>query len=81
MIRSQVPVIPIALFIIALLFIIQQFGTTSLGKTFGPMMLIWFLMLAVLGMSHIFDYPAVLKAFNPVYGIKLLINYLFQYLF
>jgi KUP system potassium uptake protein len=75
LIRSQVPVIPIALVIIAILFTIQQFGTSSIGKTFGPMMLIWFLMLAVLGLSHIFDYPAVLKAFNPIYGIKLLVNY------
>jgi len=75
LIRSQVPVIPISLVIIALLFIIQQFGTSSIGKTFGPMMLIWFSMLAVLGMSHILDYPAVFKAINPVYAIKLLVNY------
>jgi KUP system potassium uptake protein len=75
MISPQVPIIPISLFIIAVLFTIQQFGTASLGKTFGPMMLIWFMMLAVLGLSHIFDYPSVLKAFNPVYGIKLLVNY------
>lgn len=75
MIRPQVQVIPIAIVIIALLFIIQQFGTSSIGKTFGPMMLIWFLMLATLGLSHIFDYPTVLNAFNPVYGIKLLMNY------
>ncbi len=65
LIRPQVSTIPIALVIIFLLFTIQQFGTSTIGKTFGPMMLIWFLMLAVLGSIHIFDYPAVFKAFNP----------------
>ena len=75
LISAQVPVIPIALFIIVLLFTIQQFGTSSIGKTFGPMMLIWFLMLATLGLIHIIEYPAVFKAFNPLYGIRLLVNY------
>jgi KUP system potassium uptake protein len=74
-ISSNVPVIPIALVIIALLFVIQQFGTSSIGKTFGPLMLIWFSMLAVLGLAHIVDYPAVFKAVNPVYGIRLLVEY------
>lgn len=75
MLRPDVHVIPIALIIIAFLFLVQQFGTSSIGKTFGPLMLIWFSMLAILGISHIIDFPAVFKAFNPVYGIKLLVDY------
>ncbi|MBL7917297.1 MAG: KUP/HAK/KT family potassium transporter, partial [Bacteroidia bacterium] len=53
----------------------QQFGTNFIGKYFGPVMLVWFLMLGtvgVMGLSH--DYT-VLKALNPYYGINLLINY------
>jgi KUP system potassium uptake protein len=72
--RPEIPTIPIALVIILFLFTIQQFGTSSIGKTFGPLMLIWFLMLAVLGLVHIFDFPAVFKAY-PLYGIRLLVDY------
>lgn len=71
----QVHVIPVTLLILALLFIFQQFGTRSIGKTFGPIMLIWFSMLAFLGIIHIVNYPAVFKAINPVYAIRLLLNY------
>jgi KUP system potassium uptake protein len=68
-------IIGIVLGIIALLFFVQQFGTASIGKLFGPIMTIWFLMLAVLGSAHIVDYLHVFKAFNPFYGVKLLVNY------
>jgi KUP system potassium uptake protein len=71
----DVPVVPVTLIIITLLFIFQQFGTRSIGKTFGPIMMIWFLMLAFLGITHITAYPEIFKAFNPVYGIRLLVNY------
>lgn len=68
-------VIPIALAIIAGLFLIQQFGTAAIGKSFGPIMFIWFTMLAVLGTAHIAGYPAILKAFNPWYAINLLVAF------
>jgi len=68
-------IIGIVLGIIALLFFVQQFGTASIGRLFGPIMTIWFLMLAVLGSAHIVDYLHVFKAFNPFYGVKLLVNY------
>ena len=70
-----IPVIPITLLILTVLFTFQQFGTASIGKMFGPVMLIWFSMLAFLGIIHIVDYPAVIKALNPVYAIKLLVDY------
>ncbi len=71
---SSVPVIPLAIGIILLLFMLQPFGTASLGRFFGIIMLGWFLMLGILGASHLVDYPAVIKAFNPVYAIRFLIE-------
>lgn len=61
--------------IISLLFFFQQFGTNIIGTFFGPIMLIWFLMLAVLGISQLGAYPAILKAVNPVYAYDLLAKY------
>jgi len=72
---SNIPILPIALFIICILFMIQQFGTKALGKSFGPIMFIWFLMLGVLGLSHIIHFPSILKAFNPLYGYRLLVHH------
>jgi KUP system potassium uptake protein len=71
----QLPVIPVALAIITLLFLIQQFGTATIGKSFGPMMFIWFLMLGTLGVNQIIQNPVVLKAFNPWYAINLLVHF------
>ena len=68
-------IVIIVLVIIVLFFFLQQFGTASIGKMFGPVMLIWFSMLAVLGAAHIMDDFTIFKAFNPYYGIKLLIVY------
>lgn len=70
-----IPVIPIVLIIITLIFIIQPFGTGSIGKFFGPFMLAWFLMLGVLGMLHVADSPVIFKAFNPYYAFNLLVNH------
>jgi KUP system potassium uptake protein len=68
-------IVVIVIIIIAILFFVQQFGTASIGKMFGPIMLIWFAMLAVLGVSHIADDFSVFKAFNPYYAIKILTTY------
>lgn len=73
-INKDIPVIPIVVIIITLLFSIQQFGTNFMGKAFGPIMFLWFTMLAVLGLSHIFTYPQVFLAFNPIYAIRFLVN-------
>lgn len=71
---SQNVIISIVIVIVSALFLIQRFGTDFIGKMFGPMMLIWFSMLAILGISYIVQDLSVLKAMNPVYGIKLLMN-------
>src|SRR4051812_15229211 len=68
-------IVAIVLAIIAALFFAQQFGTASIGKLFGPVMTLWFIMLGVLGASHIADYLQVFKAFNPYYAINLLTRY------
>lgn len=68
-------IIGIVIGIITLLFLLQQFGTASIGKFFGPIMLLWFSMLAILGSSHLLDEIHVFKAFSPHYAIKLLTIY------
>jgi KUP system potassium uptake protein len=65
----------IVLIILALFFFLQQFGTASIGKFFGPIMGIWFTMLAVLGIIHISDDLHVLKAFNPYYAFDFIRTY------
>ena len=69
---TDIPIVPIVLFIISTVFFIQRFGTGSIGTCFGPFMLVWFLLLGILGMIHVMDYPYIIKAFNPYYAIKLL---------
>jgi len=69
---TDIPIVPIVLFIISTVFFIQRFGTGSIGTYFGPFMLVWFLLLGILGIIHVVDYPYIIKAFNPYYAIKLL---------
>ena len=68
-------IVIIVLIIIALFFFMQQFGTASIGKMFGPVMFIWFSMLAILGAAHVMDDLSVFKAFNPYYAINFLSIY------
>jgi len=65
----------IVLGILLLLFFVQQFGTNFVGKAFGPVMFLWFLMIAVLGTAEIVHYPQIFKALNPYYGIDLLLHH------
>lgn len=74
-INPSIPIIPIVIAILAVLFAIQRFGTNFVGKFFGPMMLIWFGMLAILGVIGIGAEWSVLKAINPYYAYYLLVNY------
>ncbi len=67
--------IGIVITIISSLFFFQRFGTQAIGKTFGPVMAIWFTMLGVFGSIEIFHHPEVLKAFSPYYGYTLLVHY------
>jgi KUP system potassium uptake protein len=73
--NPNIPTIPIVIAIITLLFLIQRLGTNIVGKTFGPIMLVWFTMLAILGAISISHHPEVLKALNPIYGYNLLVYY------
>lgn len=61
--------------ILSILFFFQRFGTNIVGKAFGPIMVVWFLMLAILGITQIFQHPFVFKAINPIYAYDLLTNY------
>ncbi|MDF2437728.1 MAG: potassium transporter Kup [Bacteroidota bacterium] len=72
---KHIPTVPIVIFIIILLFGIQQFGTKSIGKLFGPIMLVWFLMLGILGVSQLAGNWEVLAALNPMYGYDLLVKH------
>ncbi|MEO6612269.1 MAG: KUP/HAK/KT family potassium transporter [Chitinophagaceae bacterium] len=68
-------VIIIVLSILVLFFFMQQFGTASIGKMFGPIMFIWFTMLLILGAIHVADDFAIFKALSPYYAIEFLKNY------
>ena len=73
-IKPDFPTIPVVCGIIFVLFAIQQFGTSVIGKAFGPVMIIWFALLAYLGVTNIQDNPEVLKALNPYYAYNLIFN-------
>ncbi|HUH26466.1 MAG TPA: KUP/HAK/KT family potassium transporter, partial [Flavobacterium sp.] len=68
----DIQTIPIVIGIIFFLFLFQSYGTKTIGKFFGPIMLIWFLMLALVGLSQIVKMPEVIKAINPYYAYLLL---------
>ncbi len=70
----DIPTIPIVVGIIFGLFAIQQFGTVLIGKAFGPIMMIWFMLLLYLGLSQIGHNPFVLKAINPYYAYNMVVN-------
>jgi KUP system potassium uptake protein len=68
-------ILTVVIIILSSLFFIQQFGTRFVGKSFGPVMLVWFLMLGTLGVSWIVRDFSVLNAINPVYAYRLLAEY------
>ena len=65
-------VIPITVGILALLFTVQHRGTSGVGPIFGPVLIIWFIVLAVLGVWQIQSHPDILRAFNPAYAVAFL---------
>ena len=72
---QQSTIVGIVIGIITFLFLLQQFGTASIGKFFGPIMFLWFSMLAVLGSAHLMDDIQIFKALSPHYAIELLTTY------
>ena len=71
----HIPTVPIVVAILIMLFLFQQFGTAVVGKTFGPIMIIWFTSISAFGIYHMSADLTVLKAFNPYYAWKLLVEY------
>lgn len=73
-IYPHIPVIPVTLLLIAILFFIQPLGTGALGKYFGIGMVIWFTTLGILGLNRLVPHLDVLAAFNPVYAVRFIIQ-------
>src|SRR5436190_508868 len=65
------PTVPVVIAILILLFVFQQFGTSVVGKTFGPIMIIWFVSISAFGLYHMSSNLTVLKALNPYYAWEL----------
>jgi KUP system potassium uptake protein len=70
----QTFVLPAAVAILLALFAIQPQGTARIGQAFGPIMLIWFVAMAALGVYGVFQHPSVLLAINPLYGLRFLVS-------
>jgi KUP system potassium uptake protein len=73
--NTDIPVVPIVLGIFAVLFFIQQFGTNFVGGSFGPIMVIWFSMLGIMGFSQLTLHPDILRALNPMFAVRFLGEY------
>lgn len=71
---DQSIILCIVVVILAILFFVQRAGTSIIGKTFGPFMIVWFLFLALGGIANVFACPEVFKAINPVYAVEVLIS-------
>ncbi len=71
---GQLKVVIITLIIITALFSVQHAGTSKIGKAFGPVMLLWFSFLGLTGLLHVISLPVVLKAFNPIYALRVLFS-------
>jgi KUP system potassium uptake protein len=65
-------IMPLAVVILIGLFAAQRFGTETIGRAFGPVMLLWFVVISVLGLAAIIHHPGVLAALNPLYAVNFL---------
>ncbi len=72
---ENIPTVPIVIVILSFLFFFQRFGTQKVGSLFGPIMVVWFSMLLIIGAREISLFPSVIKAINPYYGYELLVKY------
>jgi len=63
-------VLPIAVAIIAGLFLVQRRGTGAVGRVFGPVMMLWFATIAILGIRHILEHPGIISSVNPVNAVR-----------
>ena len=74
-VQPGIPILPITIGILVILFLFQRTGTGSIGKFFGPAMIIWFSMITILGCSFLTKDLSVLKAINPMYAFRLVTEY------
>ena len=71
-INPDIPVLPVAIAVITVVFFVQRFGTEHVGRSFGTFMLLWFMLLGVVGLMWLIGCPQILKAFNPYYAARML---------
>lgn len=71
-------VLPITIVILIILFSMQKSGTAKVGRLFGPVMVVWFVILGVLGVYNMFAAPEIIKAINPYYGIHFIHTHALQ---
>lgn len=71
----EIQTVHIVIIIIVILFTFQQFGTSLVGKSFGPVMLLWFGFMGVIGAMSLAQHPEVLKALNPYYAVNMIVNF------
>jgi KUP system potassium uptake protein len=74
-VNNSIPILPLVVGVLIFIFVIQQFGTKFIGKAFGPVMVVWFLMLGVLGIYGLSTNLGVFKALNPYYAYDILTHY------
>lgn len=67
-------ILPLALAVLITLFAVQRFGTAQIGRAFGPVMLVWFIVIGVIGLAGVLRHPVVLEAVDPRYGLRLLVS-------
>ena len=68
-------IVPIALLVLVALFATQRFGTEKVGRVFGPVTFVWFVVLAVLGVMNILHEPEVLQAINPIWALRFFVDH------
>ncbi len=67
-------IIPVAVSVLIALFLVQRWGTAYVGRFFGPIIVLWFVVLGAVGLIHVIQQPLILAAFNPVYAISFLLE-------
>ncbi len=72
---EQLPTVPLVIMILSALFFFQRYGTQKVGTAFGPMMFVWFCMLAALGLSQLVLHPGILAVLSPVHAYRFLAEY------
>src|SRR5262249_56758639 len=68
-------IVAITLIVLTALFFVQRYGTGQVGGFFGPIMIVWFAVLAVSGFGRMLEHPAILGAISPHHGIEFLLNH------